>query len=737
MVLLFSLAMFLSALLLFLVQPMFAKMALPLLGGTPAVWNTCMVFYQAVLLAGYAYAHWSAQFLGVRRQALLHLALLAAVLAVLPIEAARGWTPPAAGNPVPWLLMLLAVSVGLPFFVLSATAPMLQKWFAQTPHPAAPDPYFLYGASNLGSMAALLSYPVLVEPYLRLARQSWAWAGGYLLFALLLALCALVLWKSPRPMAEPAASGAPENPAAPPPAMSRRLWWVVLSLVPSSLLLAVTTYISTDIAAVPLLWIIPLTLYLLTFVLVFARRPLLSHRWMVRLMPLAVIPLAVIFSWGLKWWFLFPVHLAAFFIIAMVCHGELMARRPDTAHLTEYYLWISAGGVLGGLFTALVAPLVFKNVVEYPLMLLAACLLKPATPSRPASPWTHWFDLLWPLALALSLAATVRVLVLPGLPGKVRLFGIIFAPLAAGIICHHFSSRPLRFALALGAILLVPMSHNPQQPLKVIHQDRNFFGVLEVKHDPKGNYHWLTHGTTLHGAQSLDPARRREPLTYFTRTGPLGQVFEGFSPRHPQARIAVVGLGAGATASYLTSGQKLVFYEIDPAVTRVARDHRFFTFLADCPGRVEVVMGDARLSLKDAPDAHFDLFILDAFSSDSIPVHLVTREALALYLDKTREPGLLVFHISNRYLDLKPVLANLARDRGLICLARGDTKLDEKEKKELKTPSEWVVMARHPESLDWLAADPRWRRLAGAPGETLWTDDFSNILTVFKWRSWR
>ena len=388
MLILFSLTMFLGATLLFVVEPMFGKMALPLLGGSPAVWNTCMVFYQGALLAGYLYAHLAPKWLGVRRQAAFHLGLLLVILFTLPIGIFHGWTPPPTANPVAWLLLLLLLSVGLPFFVVSTTAPLLQKWFAQTSHAFAHDPYFLYGASNLGSLLALVAYPTIIEPYLRLHHQSWAWAGGYVLLLALLSLCGVMLWRATAP-----AGAAP----APDAACGNREWrrqsrrqslrpsvgalggscW---PFAPSSLLLGVTTYLSTDIAAVPLLWIIPLIIYLLTFVLVFARKPLIPHRIMVFLEPFVIIPLAVFFFVQIKGalWQTFPVHLLAFFCIAMVCHGELMHSRPPADHLTEFYLWISVGGVLGGIFNALLAPILFNSVIEYPLIIVVACLARPS-----------------------------------------------------------------------------------------------------------------------------------------------------------------------------------------------------------------------------------------------------------------------------------------------------------------------------------------------------------------------
>lgn len=731
MLIVFSLSMFVSATLLFLIQPMFTKMVLPLLGGTPAVWNTCMVFYQAALLAGYLYAHAAPKWLGVRRQAAFHLALLLLLVLTLPIGIKQGWTPPSAGNPIPWLLLVLLVSVGLPFFAISTTAPLLQKWFSHTGHPAARDPYFLYGASNLGSMLALVGYPLLVEPYLRLKHQAWAWAGGYVILLALISLCAVMLWRATATASEDQEAD-PAAAAAEPLTVGRRVWWVLLAFVPSSLLLGVTTYITTDIAAVPLLWVIPLAIYLLTFVLVFARRPLLSHDLMVLVEPILILPIVILFFLRLKagGWPVLCLHLLAFFLIAMVCHGELMKSRPGPSRLTEFYLWMSVGGVLGGIFNALVAPVVFNSVIEYPLVIMVACLLRPALAPMGRKPYSRYLDYLLPLILFLALGALTRLV--PASTSPLKLLVMLAISCLAGVVCFSFRLHPRRFALGVGAILLAGALFIPGQD-RTLLSERNFFGVLEVNKDAKGKCCNLVHGTTVHGSQFLDPARRQEPLVYYHRTGPLGQVYAAFPSINPGREIGILGLGIGSIASYAKPGQHFTYYEIDPAVERVARDERYFTFLADCRGKVNVILGDARLSLREAPPGHYDMIILDAFSSDAIPIHLVTREALQLYLSKLQERGLMAFNISNRYLDLAPVLGNLARDAGLTCLVQRDLNLTHREIEENKRSSDWVVMARQPEDLGKLAADPRWHKLSGQPRRTLWTDDFSNILTVFRW----
>ncbi len=737
MLILFSLAMFFGATLLFIVEPMFGKMALPLLGGSPAVWNTCMVFYQGALLAGYLYAHLAPKWLGVRRQAAFHLGLLLLILFTLPIGIFHSWTPPTTTDPVLWLMLLLLLSVGFPFFVVSTTAPLLQKWFTHTGHASAHDPYFLYGASNLGSLLALVAYPTLIEPWLRLHHQAWAWTGGYVLLLTLVSLCGMTLWRASGQAALAAGLGAAASASAVSPlTLSQRLWWVLLAFAPSSLLLGVTTFLSTDIASVPLLWIIPLFIYLLTFVLVFARKPLIPHRIMVFLEPFVIIPLAVHFFIQLKAaiWPVLPFHLLAFFAIAMVCHGELMHSRPPADHLTEFYLWISVGGVLGGVFNALLAPILFNSVIEYPLIVVVACLLRPSlSPANQRSHPRRW-DLLLPLLLAVLLALLGQVF--QAAPAQLKLLALPLIACGAGVICYSFRFRPWRLGLGLGVVILSGMWFIAQ-PERVLLRERNFFGISKVTEDDAGNYRTLTHGSTVHGAQSLDPARRHEPLTYYHRNGPLGQIFAEYSGPKAKKAVAVIGLGTGSIACYGQAGQDLTFYEIDPAIEKIARDPRYFTYLSDCPAHLKVILGDARLSLKSAPDASYDIIILDAFSSDAIPIHLVTREAISLYLAKLKPGGVLVFHISNRFLDLKVVLGNLAGDAGLVSRARFQQQLSQEELKNKQSASEWVVMALRPEDLGGLVPDRQWHPLPARPGEALWTDDFSNILSVFNWKSFR
>lgn len=736
MLILFTATIFLGSLLLFLVQPMIGRMLLPLLGGAPAVWNTALVFYQAMLLAGYAYAHVSTRWLGTRRQVVWHILLLLLPVLVLPIGIQRGWTPPTTCNPIPWLLALLTATVGLPFFVVSATSPLLQRWFSAGRHRDAADPYFLYAASNCGSLLALVSYPVLIEPHLRLSQQSRWWAVGYGVLAALTAFCGRSVWHAVREDAAPA--GTPIDAAAGPLPARRRWRWLLLAFVPSSLMLSVTTYLTSEVAPIPLLWMIPLGIYLLTFILVFAKKRVLPQRWMVHLMPLMVLALVMMLARmigkaesfkALGW----PIalHCAGLFVVAMVCHGELADDRPPPVRLTEFYLWISVGGMLGGMFNALLAPLIFPTILEYPGMLLLACALMPRRGSE-ASRWrARAWDAVLPLLLGLLTAGLVLLAGRPtGSPGLTLALAYGLPPM----LCLGFRRRPLRFAFGVLTILLATtMALRPGAHTVLVA--RSFFGVLRVESFPgQADLHILRHGTTWHGMQNVDPWAQREPLLFYTKTGPLGQTMAAL-PSELKRRVAAVGLGAGTAACYGEAGQEWTFYEIDPRVERIARDPRYFTYLQDCPAAVTVVLGDARLSLQKATDGRFGLMILDAYNSDTVPLHLVTREALALYRRKLMPDGVLAFHITNRRLDLKPVLTRLAQDAGLLALASRDSVTPQDFQRAGKLYSSWVVMTRNLPYLRMLAADHRWEPPSLQDGVGVWTDDYASLFSVFKiWR---
>ena len=691
MIVLLAITLFLSSSLLFLVQPMIAKMVLPLLGGTPAVWNTCMVFFQATLLAGYLYVHAATRWLRPRQQVALHVTLLVVSLLTLPIVLITRGDPPASGMPVVWLLRVLALTVGVPFFMASTSSPLLLRWFARTKHPSAHDPYFLSVAANLGSVFALLAYPALVEPTLRLADQSWLWAVGYGLFVALTLACHWLVYRAVG--SSTAADSLDEeirDAHTDPVTSAQRLRWGVLAFIPSSLMLGVTTFVTTDIAAVPLFWVLPLTIYLLTFVLVFAKRVVLPPALAVRALPICALVLVtvIVFASHLPPMAQSPLHLVTFFFAAMVCHGELARTRPTSGRLTDFYLSMSIGGLAGGLFNAVVAPIAFSSVLEYPLAIVMACAARPAPSAEGASRFDRQLDVVLPVAFG---AGILGLLFVFGKRDPRDPLAVLMMYILPSVICFSFKRRPLRFALSLGAFMLGSAMYVSAHE-RVPYRNRSFFGVHRVMEVSERGLRLLIHGSIVHGAQSMDATRRREPLTYYHRTGPVGQ-----------------------------------------AIAALARDDRYFTFVRDSAADVRVALGDARMSLAKEPPRSFDLLILDAFSSDAIPVHLITRQALQLYSRVLEPNGVLVFHISNRYIDLEPVVGDLAADAGLVALTENETKISPADEQAGKSPSHWVVMAGANADLGSLARDPRWSRLEPRAQPVVWSDDFSNPLALIHW----
>ena len=725
----FSVTLFISALLLFTIQPLVGKALLPKLGGTPQVWNTCMVFFQAMLFAGYLHAHLSGRLLGLRRQAVLHLALAAAALLTLPAGLSGSLAAPSAQHPALWLFQALAVSVGAPMFIISATAPLLQKWFAHTSHPDAADPYFLYVASNLGSLLALVAYPVLIEPLFDLGEQGFLWSVGFGALALMVGACAAIFYRGYAPMPPRAAS----NVAVKPVGWALRARWLALSFVPSSLLLGVTTYITTDIAAVPLFWIAPLALYLVTFIIAFARRRAFSHGAAVRAQAIGVSFMVCIML--VPGHLLLPValttHLIAFFLTALVCHGELAASRPDAEHLTSFYLWISLGGVLGGAFNGLLAPALFNGAFEYSLVVALSCLMRPAT-----VPGRRWLDIVLPVAWAgaiLVLLPAVLNLEIPAL----RLPGVAALMVVAAVMLLSFSEHRLRFLLAVAAglacvVWLTDRTATSEGLGERLWKGRSFFGAYEVRNEPQRGVHFLKHGTTIHGAQLTAPGQTLRPMSYYYAEGPFGQVFQAIRPRLGSKPVAVVGLGAGALACYGNAGSSWTFYEIDPLIEKLARNPAYFTYLRDCPPHAEVLIGDARLTMRSAPEAGFGLIVIDAFTSDAIPTHLLTREAIAGYLAKLAPDGVLLLHTSNRYLDLIPVIADVATDAGLT--GRVSRLGHQGNAEPPASPAQVVVLARRAADLATLAGDEAWADLPAPSGRRMWSDSYVNILSVLMLR---
>jgi spermidine synthase len=719
---LFATTLFVSSWLMFTVEPMAAKAVLPVLGGTPMVWNTCVLFFQIMLLGGYAYAHGVATWLGARRSIAMYLSLLAVSVVALPVAIGASARPPLDGHPIGWLLLVLGTSIGLPFFALSATSSVLQHWFAETDHPSAKDPYFLYAASNLGSLLALVMYPTVIEPMLRLRTQDSVWSMVYGLFVILACLSAVAGWRwSAGDVGQTRTVNVGHAANAAPLTWTRRGTWVALAFVPSSLMLAVTTYFSTDIAPVPLFWIVPLTLYLLTFVIAFSARSATLQSIADRLMPVLVLPLVllIIANAGVSLWLAIPMHLLAFTAAALICHGRLAADRPPSVHLTEFYFWIAFGGMLGGVFNTLAAPIVFTTVVEYPLVLVLACAAR--RDRRPESDIRlSPNDFVVPIGVGALAAMFIMWLRPDGQSTQLLVAGLA----VPAMVAFTQSRAPVRFAASI-ATMLVASSLAANVQGQVLHVSRTFFGVYRVTADARD--HFLFHGTTLHGMQAVDSARQSEAQTYYHREGPFGQAFAELPTTATGGDVGVVGLGVGSLASYRRPGQRWTFYEIDPEVEHIARTDGYFSYLRACGEGCRVVLGDARLSLAGASEHEYGLIVLDAFSSDAIPVHLLTSEAVSLYLSRLVPGGVLAFHITNRHMALAPVLARVGLALGL------EVRVQQQSVNQAVAPerfsSEWMVMG-HPGDLGSLATDPNWRTPSIPASTPLWTDDFSNILSV-------
>ena len=729
LILLFAGTLFISATLMFILQPLFGKLLLPLLGGSPAVWNTCMVFYQTVLFLGYLYAHILSSKCDPRRQVLIHAVVIVVSFIALPVALPEVTNPPTDTNPTFWLMGILFLAIGLPFFVVSTVSPLLQKWFADIGHHTSEDPYYLYAASNAGSMVALLSYPFLIEPTIGLVEQKSFWSIGYVLLGILIIGCAVVLWRNQSAESTDKIEEVEESENLP---LLTQLHWLVLAFVPSSLLLGLTNFISTDIASVPLLWIIPLTLYLLTFILVFSKWADKIHPAMVSLQPIVLLPF-IAYSFvdpaALPFWLNLILHLIAFFLAVMVCHGELAKRRPHTKHLTHFYLIMSFAGMLGGMFNTFVAPFIFNAVYEYPIMIVAALFLRPGFSSQKVL-FQMWFPL-----LLLCLGLTVYLLsdnlsqsiIYSATNGLILLAGLSYA----------FRSQAINLGLLTGVILFFTLGIQ-NLISNTIYQERSFFGVLSVRESvlldenkKPEKYHELFHGTTKHGAQRLASHLQTTPLTYYSRPGPMGQLFKVFDNKNQDWEIGTVGLGAGALACYAKQQQHWTQYEIDPLVIEIAKNPDYFTYLKRCSKNSTFKVGDARLSLANESDQKFDLLIMDAFSSDSVPTHLLTREAIELYFTKLKPNGILAFHITNRHLEIKKVISDHVNHFKLSALIQ-----EFKPKKEipLVIATDWVVMAKHAETLEPLRQSQlgNWQKLPLFFDMKPWTDDFTNIIGIWK-----
>ena len=739
---LFAVAIFTSAALVFVVQPMVTKLVLPMLGGSPSVWNTAMVFFQTALLAGYGYAHLLQRLTSMRAQMATHLGLLLLAALFLPLKINGVLGDPDPSAPIGWLLATLALSVGAPFAVLSATAPLLQAWYARVRvgHADGKNPYVLYAASNLGSFLALLAYPLILEPLMTLSGQRASWSGGYAAFMLMVVALAVVAWRRGQIGGAPVASLETSAPIP----WREKIILVLLAAAPSSLMLGVTAHLATDVASAPFLWVIPLALYLLTFVIAFQDRPWIPLP--ITLVISGAVTLVCISFTAFRtgdWIMMFGLHLATFFLLALMCHQRLAARRPPPDRLTEFYLLMSLGGVVGGAFTALLAPVLFNGVWEYPLVLVLAGLARPFN-KAPIRNWEVYLFVGAVLATGLPplLSAAAQAdwgfgwwlnnNVSDSMPALTQFMMLV--PILAGFILRD--RTPAYVIIAAGIALSTAYI---ARGYEAAFTDRSFFGVMKigVTEDPRlgGQVNILMHGTTLHGAQPRNPAFACMPTLYYTPASPIGQTTQMLQLRRPALKIGVVGQGSGAMAGYKRAADEMKFFEIDPMVDRLSRDPQWFSFISDCAdGPIETVLGDARLTMARETAGTYDLLLIDAFSSDSVPTHLLTVEAIEGYLKLLKPDGVVILHLSNRNLDITLPAAAAAQ-------AQGAANLHQLYQESPLAPdmaeasTEALILSPTDEGLAEFRGQAQWRTLAETDVRP-WTDDYVNLFGSL-WRHFR
>lgn len=722
MLCLYSITIFLSAYLLFVIEPIVAKAFLPLLGGTPAVWNTSMLFFQLSLLLGYLWAHLISR---ERRHTWLgnfHIAMLFLVC-LIPISLELTVKVGQIRHPILWLLFNLTASIGPAFLFLSATSPLMQGWFSTLEHKYADNPYPLYAASNLGSLLALLSYPVLVEPFLDLKDQLLIWRIAFAALTVLMA-CLYLLGRAQFQKhalsAEKSDSFEGQGPS-----LARKLMWLFASFLPSSLLLGVTTHITTNVAAIPLFWVIPLALYLLAFIIAFKRKSWFHYESLAYYLPLILLPLAPFTFYELRaapvWTIL--LHLLLLFVVCLLCDCKLSALRPQPKYLTEFYLWISLGGALGGIFNSIIAPACFSGLFEYPLVVALAFFIRCDGPSLSKRDLKS--------AMVLSISALLVCFGFSSVFGAVKPLKVLLNYGLPVLIIFYFHRRAKVFAVSFLLIFAHFVYSEARSGGSIIYRSRNFFGVKSVFLDQERQLHFLKHGTTNHGSQSFIEGKRLVPLAYYHPSGPVGDIFSLFEKSNLNEQVGLIGLGVGAMACYAKSGEHFTFYELDPAVEELARGPEYFTFLSQCLGKYEVVIGDGRLTLNSAADGKYTLLVVDVFSSDAVPVHLLTKEALTLYLKKLDRQGVLVFNISNLYLNFVPLLTGLANSFGLFSAYRSDLYVPPELALEGKLPSMFFAMTRSKDIYERLIRDKNWQTPENAD-TIVWTDRFTNLLRLVR-----
>lgn len=728
---LFSATIFTSAFLLFFVQPLAGRMLLPVFGGSALVWNASMMFFQAALLGGYVYAHVSIGRLGSWRQSRLHIALMVIAMVFLPLSI----QPEAPGQdamPALFVIQTLLVSIGLPFFVLSASAPMLQRWYVNTTAEDADDPYWLYVASNVGSLLALIAYPVIIEPTLTVSQQKFAWTGGYVLLLLLCIACVFQVQRE-----DPRTSQVEETRAS----WKQRLMWAGLAFIPSSALLGYTSHITTDISAIPLFWVVPLALYMLSFVIVFGRRRRISSTVYAVLAFIFLIPSAYTVLMAIldPVVLLLPLQLVSLFFISLAFHSLLVDRKPAASSLTDFYVWMSVGGMAGGIFNALLAPNIFNTMYELPMTMGVAAVILALHIPYPKFEWTGSIK-----TFVKSKGFQISLLAIALCAGSWGFVEYIQTTDSVDAIGHWWlvSAMVSPFALwlirpvlggivTLAACLVVPLGF---QHTNLLFQGRSPYAIHEVRRYESAVdvFNSLYHGRIQHGIQGTDPQIAQVPLSYYHTSSPIGEVMAIRDDIDDRSPAGFVGLGVGTLAAYHRTNTEMIFFEIDPAIEKIARNTEYFTYLEMCGDKCKVILGDARLSLAQQPKGYFGLLVLDAYSSDSVPAHLVSAEAIELYISLLKPGGILMFHVSNRFVNVGQIVVNTAHSLGYVSYTQDhwprETKLDDL----MVNASEWVLVAKTKKDAEWHIFDPRWEE--GIPDERPpWTDDWSNILKYLAW----
>lgn len=740
-----SAGVFLSAGLVFLIQPFFARLLLPQFGGSPSVWNTCTVFFQTTLLLGYCYTWVSTKWLSRRNQIGLHCFLLPVTLLQVPIGLRLLDSDTASLSPAMQVLLMMTLSIGGPYFAVSTTTPLLQHWFSTSQHKLARDPYFFYSISNSGSILGLLAYPFVVERLFDLSSQGLTWTIGYCILVGLTITCGYLTLRECRHNAVDPVEGVSETETTnsessnttalnhQPMTGVRRLRWVVLAMVPSAMMLAVTTRITTDVAAIPLLWVLPLVAYLATYINAFARRPLLK---LDRMLPI-LFPALMTAAWfslvNPGNYIRAAAEIVVFLICGTVLHGELAADRPSVKYLTEYYFWMALGGCLGGTFVGIIAPAVFPSYVEFPVMLVLAALTQQEVPRVEAGGIRKLLRIVGTIAICgTAIAISLTDVWAAAFTTTAQVVG--YGMLGVFFLTNHSRGVALSMALVLIPPAVVPATNT-------IARARTFFGVHEVVYEEgitgtgaPYRLHSLIHGTTIHGEQVVSPASLNcTPRTYYVSSGPIAEAMTVATESKQRRTIAVVGLGSGALMSYSRAGDQFDFFEIDPAVKEIAEDPKLFTYLSCGDGKQEVIIGDGRLKLAEALPETYDVIVLDAFGSDAIPIHLLTAEALDLFMSRLRYTGVLVVHISNRHLDLEPVLGQYAKNRQLHSLACKKSATTLMELSQGQSPTHAVVVTRSEKVKSSLSALRGWHPTRN--DTALWTDSYSSVLDVLEFQT--